>query len=300
MKEEICITLIPAKNEELHIVDCIGSVSWAEDVVVVDSQSTDRTVELAETAGARCVQFHYEIGGVKKKNWALENVDLRHDWVLILDADERIPAGLTDEITQVAKSNGPDAGYYINRRFYFLHQWIKHCGYYPSWNLRLFRRELGRYELIPERSGRTGDNEVPEHVILNGKAGRLLTPMEHYAYPTIDQFMEKHVRYASWEASLGQRVSANIEGGPESNPMVASANVRRKLKRLARRFPFPHWIRFFYHYFIRLGVLDGMAGYILCHLLAEYEFLIWAKTRELREPGKMEPAPPASHLGTRA
>ena len=286
--------LIPAKTEELHIVDCLRSVSWAEEAVVVDSQSTDRTVQLAEGAGARCVQFHYEIGGVKKKNWALENVGFRHDWVLILDADERIPEALAEEIARVVKNNGPEAGYYLNRRFYFLHHWIKHCGYYPSWNLRLFRRDLGRYERLPDLSGCAGDNEVHEHVILQGKAGRLHTPMEHYAYPTIDQFMEKHIRYASWEASLGQRASARMEGGAGRNPMVASANLRRILKRLARRFPFPHWIRFFYHYVIRLGVLDGMAGYILCHLLAEYEFLIWAKTRELSGSADCLGRPPST------
>lgn len=80
--------------------------------------------------------------------------------------------------------------------------------------------------------------------------------------------------------------------------MVASANLRRILKRLARRFPFPHWIRFFYHYAIRLGVLDGTAGYILCHLLAEYEFLIWAKARETSGAGEMRAATPLSHVGT--
>lgn len=211
MKVPISV-LIPAKNEEMHIVDCLRSVSWAEEVVVVDSQSTDRTVELAEGAGARCVQFHYKIGGLKKKNWALENVNFKHHWVLIVDADERIPEALADEIAQVVKRNGPEAGYYINRRFYFLNKWIRHCGYYPSWNLRLFRGELGRYEQLPDSSGRTGDNEVHEHVLLRGKAGRLLTPMEHYAYPTIDQFMEKHARYACWEAALGKRASARIEG----------------------------------------------------------------------------------------
>jgi glycosyltransferase involved in cell wall biosynthesis len=272
--------LIPAKNEQFHIADCVKSVSWADEVVVVDSQSTDQSVKLAEDLGARCVQFHYRAGGVKKKNWALENANLKHDWVLIVDADERIPKALADEIAQVVSENRPEAGYYINRRFYFLDRWIRHCGYYPSWNLRLFRRDLGRYELMPDFSGRAGDNEVHEHVVLRGKAGKLLAPMDHYAYLSIEQFMEKHARYADWEANLGKRVSASMQD-PARNPLAASVNIRRSLKRLGRRLPFPHWFRFSYHYFLRLGFLDGVAGYILCHLLAEYEFLIWAKTRQL-------------------
>jgi len=275
--------LIPAKNEEPQIVDCLKSIAWADEVVVVDSQSTDRTAQLTEEHGARCVQFRYSIGGPKKKNWALENVDFKHEWILIVDADERIPEALAKEIAQVVQENRPEAGYYINRRFHFLDRWIMHSGYYPSWNLRLFKRSLGRYELLPDFSGRAGDNEVHEHVVLQGKAGRLRTPMDHYAYPTIEQFMEKHTRYANWEASLGKRATSNIENGA-GNPMLLSTSARRTLRQWARCLPFPHWARFFYHYFLRLGVLDGVTGYILCHLLAEYEFLIWAKTRELNEP----------------
>lgn len=280
--------LIPVRNEESQILDCLRSVNWADEIVIVDSQSTDGTVKLAQDFGARCVQFHYQLGGPKKRNWSLENVDFKHEWILIVDADERIPEALAKEIAEVVPGDRPEAGYYINRRLYFMGRWIMHCGYYPSWNLRLFKRHLGRYEQIADFTGKSGDNEAHQHLLLQGKAGRLVTPMDHYAYPTTELFLKKHIEYANWEASLGKRVTATMPNAA-GNPMALATNRRRTLKRWGRYLPFPHWTRFFYHYFLRLGVLDGVAGYILCHLLAEYEFLIWAKTLELGRHVSTEP-----------
>jgi glycosyltransferase involved in cell wall biosynthesis len=281
--------LIPVKNEQAHIAACLASVSWADEVVVIDSQSQDQTQELARSLGARIVQFQYTPGGPKKKNWALDNLDLRNDWVLILDADERITPALAAEIRSTLGQPGREVGYYLNRRFYFLNGWIRHCGYYPSWNLRLFRRTKGRYESFPGIDTASGDNEVHEHILLEGPAGRLASPMDHYAYLTIDQFLEKHARYANWEARLGRQAGAALSG---EDPIQRRLGHRRWLKRLARALPCPHWARFFYHYFLRLGFLDGLRGYILSHLLAEYEFLIWAKRRELAALGTRSAASP--------
>ncbi|MBI3696255.1 MAG: glycosyltransferase family 2 protein, partial [Acidobacteria bacterium] len=139
--------LVPVKNEELNITACLESLCWADEVFVVDSQSTDATVRLAEAAGARVVQFHYQ-GGEKKKNWSLSHLPFGDEWVLIVDADERVPPELADEIdAAVNRTGGPD-GYYVNRRLIFLGRWIRHAGWYPSWNLRLFRHRLGRYESV--------------------------------------------------------------------------------------------------------------------------------------------------------
>lgn len=286
--------LIPVKNEAAHIRACVESVAWAGDIVVVDSHSTDGTGDIASSLGARVVQFNYVAGALKKKNWALANVDFRNDWVLILDADERITPGLAREISQVIAGQPAEAGFYINRRFYFLNQWIRHCGYYPSWNLRLFRRSLGRYEVFSGCDTQSGDNEVHEHVILNGKAGRLQNPMDHFAYLSIQQFVEKHARYANWEAQLGELVSSHLNASQGGSAIEKSINLRRRLKALARQLPIPHWLRFAYHYFLRLGVLDGKNGYILCHLLAEYEFLIWAKRHEIAISQKAQTHPCSS------
>lgn len=272
--------LIPVLNEAKNLPSCIASVQWSEDVVVVDSGSTDETADLALRHGARVVSFQYVPGGVKKKNWALRNVDFKHDWVLILDADEQITPSLAWEIAQVVQTAAEPVAYYINRRFFFLGRWIRRCGYYPSWNLRLLKRGYGFYEFIPDSSD-SGDNEVHEHMLVSGKAGYLRHPMDHYAYPDIKTFVEKHNRYSTWEASVAR---AYLDPTNESGrgEMAFHLRLRRFLKLTARRLPFPDHLRFVYHYFLRLGFLDGRAGYILCKLLAEYEFLIWAKMIENR------------------
>jgi glycosyltransferase involved in cell wall biosynthesis len=175
-------------------------VSFAEEIVVVDSASTDGTQAIAEGAGARVVQFVWNGNFPRKKNWALENIPWQHEWVLIVDADERITPNLEREIRLAIRRTDVD-GFYLNRRFWFLGGWINHCGYFPSWNLRLFRHRLGRYEQIEiNNSAQSGDNEVHEHVLLDGRSKYLSAPMEHYAFPDIATFIEKHNRYSTWEA----------------------------------------------------------------------------------------------------
>jgi glycosyltransferase involved in cell wall biosynthesis len=269
--------LIPAKNEEAHIAACLESVRWAGEIVLVDSASTDATLDIVSRFGATAVQFHYQPGGPKKKNWALECYPFRHDWILIVDADERIPPPLADEIAAMLAAGTEYDGFYINRRNFFAGKWIRHAGYYPSWNLRLLKRGRARYELLTETGAGAGDNEVHEHVIVDGSVGRLQHPMDHFAYADAGQFIEKHNRYSNWEAALGNRLFGRLEN---ESAIDGALNRKRKLKQLARRFPFPHWLRFAYHYFLKRGFLDGVEGYIFCHLLAEYEFWIWAKSRQ--------------------
>jgi glycosyltransferase involved in cell wall biosynthesis len=282
--------LIPVKNEAAHMAGCIDSVQWAGEIVVVDSGSTDGTLDIASILGAKIVQFHYQPGGPKKKNWALESYPFRHDWILILDADERIAPELAREIASVIAAGTEHIGFYINRRNYFAGKWIRHAGYYPSWNLRLLKRGRARYELLPETNAGSGDNEVHEHVIVEGSIGRLEHPMEHFAYQDVAQFVEKHNRYSNWEATLGSRLFAKLENESACQEIDGALNRKRKLKRLARQFPFPHWLRFAYHYFLKRGFLDGVEGYVFCHLLAEYEFWIWAKTRLATRTGEAQPA----------
>lgn len=275
--------LIPVRNEQRNMADCLASVAWASEIVVVDSASTDDTVRLATQAGARVVQFSYVPGGPRKKNWALSNLSFANEWILILDADERITPALAVEVASAVKDPHGHAGFYLNRRFNFLGNWIYHAGYFPSWNLRLFRKGLGLYETLSYDFHNSGDNEVHEHVILHGTAGRLISPMDHFAYPTLAEFIEKHRRYAYWEAEMTDTASQLRQDG---TTMSRGLLMRRAMKRLARRMPFPHWLRFAYHYFLKRGFLDGMEGYVFCHLLAEYEFWIWARCLELQNDRK--------------
>ena len=272
--------LIPARNEAANIEACIRSCAFADEVVVVDSGSTDGTPALATALGAKVVQFAWDGRFPKKKNWALANVAWRHAWVFILDADERITPELAAELHRVVAAPTAD-GYYVNRRFWFLDGWLRHCGYYPSWNLRFFRHELGRYEQLPHlASSGSGDNEVHEHVELRGTTAHLQHEMEHYAFPSIEVWLEKHNRYSNWEARLlNSPATDTTAAAAKLTPRLA---LRRWAKRLSRRIPFRPLVRFLYHYVLALGFLDGYRGYVFCRLMGFYEFMSAAKAKELR------------------
>jgi glycosyltransferase involved in cell wall biosynthesis len=180
--------LVPIRNEAENLSRCLSSVSWADEIVVVDSQSTDESAAIAQRHGARVEQFQFNGTWPKKKNWALENVRFKHEWVFILDADETLPPQAEAEFASAIAEAGNIAGYWINRRFFFLGRWLRHA-YYPNWNLRLFRHSLGRYEKLTGAATGSGDNEVHEHVIVNGPTARLRAEMDHYAFPTVEIFL---------------------------------------------------------------------------------------------------------------
>lgn len=268
--------LIPAKNESHNLMRCLASVAWAAEIWVVDSQSVDGTAELAARQGARVVQFQFNGTWPKKKNWALESLPFAHTWVFILDADEVLPPEAKEELRAIVSDpRHPFDGYWINRRFFFMGQWLRHA-YYPNWNLRLFRHALGRYEKITEVPTGSGDNEVHEHVIVRGATSRLKCEMDHYAFPTIEVFVEKHNRYSNWEA----RVALADERG--ARIQLPGVKRRRRLKRWASRLPFRATLRFAYVYLWQRGFLDGRAGYYFARLHAMYEALSVMKTHELR------------------
>jgi len=279
--------LIPAKNEELNLPACLDSVARADEVFVVDSQSSDRSIAIAEAQGAKVVQFHFNGRWPKKKNWSLENLSFRNDWVLIVDCDERITPELWDEIAQRIQ-NPNYAGYYLNRRVYFLGQWIRHGGKYPDWNLRLFRHKQGRYEnLSTEDIPNTGDNEVHEHVILEGQVGYLKEDMLHIDFRDIYHWLARHNRYSNWEARVyynlltGQGVDNTIG----ANFFGDAVQRKRFLKKIWVRLPFRPFLRFILFYILRFGFLDGRAGYIYGRLLSQYEYHIGIKLYELRQFG---------------
>ncbi|EAZ91274.1 glycosyltransferase family 2 protein [Crocosphaera chwakensis] len=279
--------LIPALNEELNLPACLESVARADEIFVVDSQSSDRSIEISKQYGANVVQFHFNGRWPKKKNWSLENLPFRNEWVLIVDCDERITPELWDEIEQAIKDKNFN-GYYLNRKVFFLGKWIRYGGKYPDWNLRLFRHKLGRYEnLNTEDIPNTGDNEVHEHVILQGNVGYLKEDMLHIDFRDIYHWLQRHNRYSNWEA----RVYYNLLAGQDDNGTIG-ANLfgdavqrKRFLKKIWVRLPFKPLLRFVLFYFIRLGFLDGQAGYIYGRLLSQYEYQIGVKLYELRQFG---------------
>jgi glycosyltransferase involved in cell wall biosynthesis len=269
--------IIATLNEEKNLPHALGSVvDWADSVYVVDCGSDDATVAIAAGMGAQVVT-HAWLGYAAQKQWALENLPLRSDWVFMLDADERVLPGLRDELLAISRQpvgHVPEAGYYVNRYLVFLGTRIRHCGYYPSWNLRFFKAGCGRYE----------DRAVHEHVIIDGPVGYLRECMEHLDRRGLEEYIAKHNRYSSLEALETFRLLSGLSSG-ELAPRLFGSPVERR--RWIKRYIYPHlpakgFCRFMFMYFIRLGFLDGRAGIRLCGLIAAYEMQIGLKLEELR------------------
>jgi glycosyltransferase involved in cell wall biosynthesis len=268
--------IVPIKNEAANLPRCLASVQWADEIFVVDSQSTDDSMRIAEQHGARVEQFHFNGIWPKKKNWALENLHFKNEWVFILDADEVLPAEAEKEFASAIANARDIAGYWINRRFFFLGRWLKHA-YYPNWNLRLFRHALGRFEKLVDGETDSGDVEIHEHVFVNGRTGRLRTELEHYAFPSVECFIEKHNRYSNWEAQYQLELGGK-KAGP--HPQNARVNLRRQLKLASGRLPMRPFLRFLYIYILQRGFLDGIEGYYFAQLHACYEWMSVIKTYE--------------------
>jgi len=270
--------IVPIINEAANLPRCLDCVKWADEIFVIDSESTDDSIAIALQHGAQVVQFEFNGIWPKKKNWALENVRFRNDWVFVLDADEVLPPQAEAEFAKAIAEAGDIAGYWINRRFMFMGRWMRHA-YYPNWNLRLFRHALGHYEKLTDAPTNSGDNEVHEHVLVNGRTAKLQVEIDHYAFPSINVFVEKHNRYSNWEARVAADTLLH-----SSSEKISSQTVdrRRKLKTISQHLPFRPLLRFLYVYVWQKGFLDGMEGYYFARLHGFYEFLSVAKTRELQ------------------
>ncbi|MEK7506056.1 MAG: glycosyltransferase family 2 protein [Patescibacteria group bacterium] len=259
------ITLIVlAKNEALHIERCLKSAKKIVlQIIVVDSGSTDGTAELAEKLGAE-VFVHPFKNQAEQFNWALDNLEIKSDWILKLDADEYLTPELADEIRKAVDSDSAANGYYIKRRVYFMGRWIKHGGYYPAWFLRLWRKGKGRSE----------DKEMDEHIVLlEGEVGRLKNDFADDNRKGLKEWFERHKNYSDREAR------DVLKGG-------AANNSKRSFY-----YRLPPFLRpclyFFYRFFIRLGFLDGKEGLIFHSLQGFwYRFLVDIKLFKARLKGK--------------
>lgn len=265
--------LVPTLDEEVNLPECLASLAWADEVFVVDSLSHDRTLEIARAHGAIVIQHPFESYS-RQKNWALETLPFRNEWVLIVDADERVTPELRCEIERELAAPRCD-GYYLNRRFIFLGTWIRHAGWYPSWNLRLFRHALGRYD----------DRDVHEHVVLRGKAGYLGSDLLHFDRRGLEAFVARHNRYSTLEA--GARFKAENDAPDRAKLPLSLVASPVQRKRFLRERVWPHvparpLALFVYMYVVRRGFLDGRAGLALCVFHAFQEFMVGLKLAELR------------------
>lgn len=276
--------LIAAKNEEANLPKCLGAVSRAESVVVLDSNSTDQTTVIAESYNAKVVQFEHQGGYPKKRQWALENLPISTPWVLLLDADEVVPERLWKEIEQ-AIAEDRHAAFLIRKGFHFLGKRMKFGGFSHQAVL-LIRTGKGKFERLVEFEGDSFDMEVHERVIVEGSIGRLKTPLIHEDFKGLEAYIERHNKYSSWEARLRYRLLMTGHYGQESVRAKFWGNVqerRRWLKRVIIRLPFEPTIWFVYHYILRLAFLDGRRGLIASSIRAQYIQNVRAKIIEINQ-----------------
>jgi glycosyltransferase involved in cell wall biosynthesis len=239
--------LLPTYNEEGMIVDCLESVKWADEILVTDSYSTDETLNIARKYGARIIQHEY-INSAKQKNWAIPQCS--HDWVLQIDADERLDSSLQAEIQELIKKIPEDVdGYRINFKHHLLGRWVRRSELYPEYHLRLFRRDVGRFQ----------DREVDAHVFVPRKVETLHGHILHFGTENISHRLHAVDRYTRYESDERQKRGVRFSWfNIFARPLAA----------------------FVYFYFYKLGFLDGVRGLMLAVLKFDFVFWTYAKLWE--------------------
>lgn len=235
--------IIPCKNEERNIRDCLETVKWADELFVVDSGSTDATVEIAKQYTDRIVCHEY-INSATQKNWAIPQAI--HEWVMIIDSDERATPELQREIQLLLAGEPEHGAWWIKRDNWFFGKKINHCGWDGDSVIRLFKRDQGKYE----------DKHVHANIIVAGSTGWLKGKLEHHTYYSFDQYLEIFGRYTTWSAldlkERGKRAS------------IANLTLRPSF-------------RFFRQFILRQGFRDGLPGLLLCGLAGFNVFMKYAK-----------------------
>ncbi|NJN21531.1 MAG: glycosyltransferase family 2 protein [Leptolyngbya sp. RL_3_1] len=259
-------------NEEREIAACIESALGSDDVIVVDSCSSDRTREIAAQYPVRVVNHAFESHG-KQRTWMLETIPTKHDWAYILEADERMTPALFQECLDTI-AHPQHIGYYVAERVMFMERWIRHSTQYPRYQLRLF--QMGKVWFT--------DYGHTEREVCSGSTGFLKQTYPHYTSGKgLSRWVEKHNRYSTDEAQ--ETLKQLEQGGIRWKQMVWGESEvirRRALKDLSLRLPFRPLIRWLYMYLILGGWRDGQAGFAWCTLQAFYEYLIVLKVRELQ------------------
>lgn len=272
-----CSVLILAKNEEASLPACLESLTGFDDVIVVDSASSDRTVALAEGVGARVLQFAWDGQYPKKKQWALENADCRHNWVLMLDADERVTPELAAQIEAAVTGDEPHAAYDVNLSYVFLGRELRH-GHRVTKRI-LLRRDRAHFPIVDDLDvANMWEVEGHYQPIVEGSVGKLDAELLHRDEDSLYDYFGRHNRYSDWEAVISGRKSAGV-------------NANRSLQgRLFAKVPAKPVLFFLYAYVLRAGWRDGRAGLHYALFQSFYYWQIGLKKIELSLKGESRPA----------
>ena len=265
--------VIPVRNEERNLPRCLAALARFAEAIVVDSGSTDGTREIALRAGARLIEFHWDGRYPKKRNWVLTSQRLDNEWVLFIDADEVVDDRFCDEVA-MAIASGRYSGYWLNYTNHFLGRRLRHG--VPQRKLALFRVDAGLYERIDENSWSGLDMEVHEHPVIEGAVGKIAARIDHRDFRGLDTFLIRHIDYARWEA----RRYLMLEDRGRAGSTRFTDRQRFKYRYLDR-----WWYPLFYFafaYFVKLGLLDGRAGFSYAFYKAWYFQTIRLLIRELR------------------
>jgi glycosyltransferase involved in cell wall biosynthesis len=272
--------IVPVRNESHNLARCLASVRGAGEVYVIDSQSSDDTVEIARSFQANVVQFYYHGGWPKKRQWVLDTLPLANDWVLLLDADEALTPELASEIREAIQESDVD-GYYISLQMHFLGRRLRHAGA-DFCKLSLFRRSRGRFECrLRDQNSSMGDMEVHEHVIMKGKTAKLRNTLRHYNVESLSRYIRKHDEYSNWEAKAWLEKERECRELPPSL-FGNQAQRRRWIKSKLFELPGSPFLFFLYRYLFRMGFLDGVPGLIYCGFQGIQFFHTKAKIYEMK------------------
>ena len=271
--------LILTKNEERDLPECLESVAWSDDVHVFDSMSTDRTAEIARSGGANLVQREFD-GYSSQRNAALDGLPFRHPWIFILDADERPPKELAQEMQEaVATASAGVSGFRLRRRDFFEGTWLKHAQISPFY-IRLVRRGKARYT-----------REINEVLEVDGQVAELKSPLDHFPFSKgIAHWVAKHNTYSTMEAEVVARGLSRSEASWKQALTGKDFHERRRAqKAIFYKMPARPLIKWLYMMFVRGAILDGRAGIAYANLQAMYEYMIVLKTEEQLRSGQLKP-----------
>lgn len=263
--------LILTLNEEVNLEQCLESVRWCDDVVILDSLSSDKTEEIARSNRVNFHQRKFD-NFAGQRNYALTNLEFRYEWVFHLDADERFTDALRADCEAKIAEAAHD-GYYVASKMMFMGRWLKHAASYPAYQMRLLRR--GRLDFIQYGHGQRESDP--------SRTGYLQEALLHYSFNKgLDDWCARHDRYSSDEAKLNLSSARTPTAFSE---LFSSDSIlrRRALKQLSMRLPFRPLLKFLFLYVLKGGFLDGRPGFVYCVLQSFYEYMIVLKSKELRE-----------------